>query len=98
MNLSDVQSEIDALTERMTTVIEQSTFNGVSMVDNTDTLTVVTGVSRRPATVARISLSTRRTSAGSFTIAMTPQRPGSRELSNDAYSASTRCSSSTSSW
>lgn len=46
VNLSDVQSEIDALTERMTTVIEQSTFNGVSMVDNTDTLTVVTGVSR----------------------------------------------------
>jgi len=46
VNLADVQSEIDALTERMNTVIEQSTFNGVSMVDNTDTLTVVTGVSR----------------------------------------------------
>ena len=46
VNLADVQSEIDALTERMNTVIEQSTFNGVSMVDNATTLTVVTGVSR----------------------------------------------------
>ncbi len=46
VNLADVQSEVDALTERMSTVIEQSTFNGVSMVDNTDTQTVVTGVSR----------------------------------------------------
>jgi flagellin len=46
VNLADVQSEIDALTERMGTVIEQSTFNGVSMVDNTDDVTAVTGVSR----------------------------------------------------
>jgi len=46
VNLADVQSEVDALTERMSTVIEQSTFNGVSMVNNTDTNTVVTGVSR----------------------------------------------------
>ena len=46
VNLADVQSEVDALTERMSTVIEQSTFNGVSMVNNTDTQTVVTGVSR----------------------------------------------------
>ena len=46
VNLADVQSEIDALTERMGTVIEQSTFNGVSMVDNTDNVTAVTGVSR----------------------------------------------------
>ena len=46
VNLGDVQSEINALTSRMSTVIEQSTFNGVSLVDNAASVSVVTGVSR----------------------------------------------------
>jgi len=56
VNLADVQSEIDALTERMGTVIEQSTFNGVSMVDNTDDVTAVTGVSRDGANFSTTSI------------------------------------------
>ena len=51
VNLADVQSEINALTERMDTVIKQSTFNGVSMVNAAATdKTVVTGISRDGAT------------------------------------------------
>ncbi len=46
VNLGDVESELDALFERMQTVVDQSTFNGVSMVDNATAVSVVTGVSR----------------------------------------------------
>ena len=46
VNLADVESELDALFERMQTVVDQSTFNGVSMVDNATAVSVVTGVSR----------------------------------------------------
>jgi flagellin len=46
VNKSDVESELTALFERMETVVEQSTFNGVSMVDNDTAVSVVTGVSR----------------------------------------------------
>ena len=57
VNLTDVQAEIDALTERMSTVIDQSTFNGVSMVNAAATnKTVVTGVSRDGNTFATTSI------------------------------------------
>lgn len=46
VNKADVESELNALFERMDTVVEQSTFNGVSMVNNDDAVSVVTGVSR----------------------------------------------------
>ena len=46
VNLGDVESELTALFERMETVVEQSTFNGVSMVNNSTAVSVVTGVSR----------------------------------------------------
>jgi flagellin len=61
VDLSKVQAEVTELASRMQTVIDQSTFNGVSMVDGTttsaattpdaaDVLTVVTGVARSDAT------------------------------------------------
>lgn len=41
-----VKEELVALTDRMKTVLDQSTFNGVSMVGDEADVTVVTGVSR----------------------------------------------------
>ena len=46
---ADVQDELNALVERITTTISQSTFNGTSLVDSTATVTVVTGISRSAA-------------------------------------------------
>jgi len=50
VDLDKVQDEITALTDRMKTVLDQSTFNGASMVDgdgsSTDDISVVTGVAR----------------------------------------------------
>ena len=50
VDLDKVQDEITALTDRMQTVLDQSTFNGASMVDgdgtSTDDISVVTGVAR----------------------------------------------------
>jgi flagellin len=74
VNLADVQSEINALTSRMSTVIEQSTFNGVSLVDNTANVSVVTGVSRDSAggfsttsiSISGVGLSSILGSAGAF--------------------------------
>lgn len=53
VDLDKVQDEITALTDRMQTVLDQSTFNGASMVDgdgsSTDDISVVTGVARDAA-------------------------------------------------
>ena len=43
---NDVQKEITALAANMLTVINQSTFNGNSLVDSTDSVEVVNGVKR----------------------------------------------------
>jgi flagellin len=61
VDLGKVQAEVTELASRMQTVIDQSTFNGVSMVDGTttsaattpdagDVISVVTGVARSDAT------------------------------------------------
>lgn len=53
VDLDKVQDEITALTDRMQTVLDQSTFNGASMVDgdgsSSDDISVVTGVARDSA-------------------------------------------------
>lgn len=53
VDLDKVQDEITALTDRMQTVLDQSTFNGASMVDGdgttADDISVVTGVARDAA-------------------------------------------------
>lgn len=43
---ADVQAELDELVARMSTTISQSTFNGTDYVNDTATVTVVTGISR----------------------------------------------------
>jgi len=43
---TDIQAELDALAERIQTTIDQSTFNGESLVTGAATVTVVTGISR----------------------------------------------------
>ncbi|MGC9370110.1 MAG: flagellin [Paracoccaceae bacterium] len=43
---TDIQAELDALAERIQTTIDQSTFNGESLVTGSATVTVVTGISR----------------------------------------------------
>jgi flagellin len=46
---ADVQLELDELAARIQTTIDQSTFNGKSLVGGTATVTVVTGISRSSA-------------------------------------------------
>jgi flagellin len=46
---ADVQLELDELAARIQTTIDQSTFNGKSLVGGTATVTVVTGISRSAA-------------------------------------------------
>lgn len=46
MDHASIQAELTELAKQMTTVIEQSTFNGESWVNSDDTVDVVTGVSR----------------------------------------------------
>lgn len=46
---ADVQLELDELAARIQTTIDQSTFNGKSLVGGTATVTVVTGISRTAA-------------------------------------------------
>lgn len=46
---ADVQLELDELVARIQTTIDQSTFNGKSLVGGTATVTVVTGISRASA-------------------------------------------------
>jgi flagellin len=43
---ADVQAELNELVARMSTTISQSTFNGTDYVNDTATVTVVTGISR----------------------------------------------------
>jgi len=43
---TDIQAELNALAERIQTTIDQSTFNGESLVTGAATVTVVTGISR----------------------------------------------------
>ncbi|MFD1342029.1 flagellin N-terminal helical domain-containing protein [Litorisediminicola beolgyonensis] len=44
--LADIQSELDALVDRINTTINQATFNGESLVTSASTQTLVTGVTR----------------------------------------------------
>lgn len=46
---ASVQNELDELAARIGTTISQSTFNGESLVDSSDSVTVVTGISRSAA-------------------------------------------------
>ncbi|WP_375689982.1 flagellin [Pseudooceanicola sp. LIPI14-2-Ac024] len=48
---ADVQLELDALVARITTTIDQSTFNGKDLVNGSATVTVVTGISRNASGV-----------------------------------------------
>lgn len=43
---ASVQSELDALSERISTTISQSTFNGADLVNSGSAVTVVTGITR----------------------------------------------------
>ena len=51
-----VQAELDGLVAQINTTIEQSTFNGQSMVDSTTAVTVVTGVTRDGGTFGTSTL------------------------------------------
>lgn len=52
-----VQTELDELSARMSTVIDQATFNGDDLVTSTATVTVVTGVTRASGTFATTTIS-----------------------------------------
>lgn len=53
---TQVQAELDELANQMQTTIDQSTFNGVSMVDGAAAVTVVTGITRAGGTFATTSM------------------------------------------
>ena len=56
INLTDVQSELDALVAQIGAAIDQSTFNGDDLVTSTDTVTVVTGISRSSGSFATTTI------------------------------------------
>ena len=57
IELTDVQNELDSMVDRMQLAVDQATFNGTGLLDSTDTVTVVTGVSRTGGTFGTTDVS-----------------------------------------
>lgn len=53
---ADVQAELDQLVARMTTTIDQATFNGADYVNSSSATTVVTGISRSSGTITTTTM------------------------------------------
>ena len=56
VDAASVQGELDSFVAQMQTVIDQSSFNGESMVDSTSAITVVTGITRTGGTFATTTM------------------------------------------
>lgn len=78
---SDVQAELDELSARIQTTIDQSTFNGTDLVNGAATVTVVTGINRG--------------ASGSFTtttVSFNQQNLGAIQVALDAIDITTNAS------
>lgn len=70
IDLADVQNELDGFVDRMTAAISQATFNGSNLIDSTDAVTVVTGVSRASGSFATTTVSFNEVDLGAIATAL----------------------------
>lgn len=70
LDLADVQKELDGFVDRMQAAIDQSTFNGSNLVDSTDAVTVVSGISRATGSFAVTTVSFNEVDLGAIVTAL----------------------------
>lgn len=66
LDLADVQKELDGFVSRMTAAIDQATFNGSDLINDTTAVTVVTGVSRSGGSFTTTSVSFNQVDVGAI--------------------------------
>lgn len=82
-----IQNEVDDLVSQMTTVLAQSTYNGENLLDTTDAVTVVTGVSRDAGTYGTTSFSFNEVDMGAIVTAITTAVTGLAGMDASALEA-----------
>lgn len=70
LDLADVQNELDGFVERMDAAISQATFNGSNLIDSTDAVTVVTGISRATGSFATTTITFNEVDVGAISTAL----------------------------
>lgn len=82
-----IQNEVDDLVSQMSTVLAQSTYNGENLLDTTDAVTVVTGVSRDAGTYGTTSFSFNEVDMGAIVTAITTAVTGLAGMDASALEA-----------
>jgi flagellin len=70
LDLADVQNELDGFIDRMNAAISQATFNGSNLIDSTDSVTVVTGISRASGSFATTTVTFSEVDLGAIVTAL----------------------------
>ncbi len=70
LNLADVQNELDGFVDRMDAAISQATFNGSNLIDSTDAVTAVTGISRATGSFATTTVTFNEVDLGAIATAL----------------------------
>ena len=70
LDLADVQNELDGFIDRMNAALAQATFNGSNLIDSTDSVTVVTGISRASGSFATTTVTFSEVDLGAIVTAL----------------------------